>query len=226
MKAIFLFDYTGLVAQPWLAAGYECWSFDGQHEGHTLEGKHHKVQMWFDPYQTKKHVQDIIALVGKGVTFVFGFPPCDDLAVSGNAHLAKKFAVNPAFQAEATELARMVMYLGAQYNCKWGLENPVGALSTIWCKPNFYFHPHEYGGYLPEDDVHPQYPEYITPRDAYKKKTGIWCGNGFTKPTILDIGDQTGNYHIMKLGGKSIKTKNIRSATPRGFAIAMFKDNS
>jgi hypothetical protein len=36
--------------------------------------------------------------------------------------------------------------------------------------------------YLPEDDVH---PEYITPRD------GIWCGNGFTKPTILDIGDQT-----------------------------------
>ena len=93
--------------------------------------------MWFDPYQTKKQYYST------GVTFVFGFPPCDDLAVSGNAHLAKKFAVNPAFQAEATELARMVMYLGAQYNCKWGLENPVSALSTIWRKPNFYFHPHE-----------------------------------------------------------------------------------
>jgi len=30
-KAIFLFDYTGIMAKPWLDAGYECWCFDGQH---------------------------------------------------------------------------------------------------------------------------------------------------------------------------------------------------
>ena len=28
-----------------------------------------------------------------------------------------------------------------------------------------------------------------------------------------------------KLGGKSLKTKNIRSATPRGFAQAVFESN-
>jgi hypothetical protein len=30
---------------------------------------------------------------------------------------------------------------------------------------------------------------------------------------------------IMKLGGKSIKTKNARSVTPRGFAEAFFQAN-
>ena len=29
-----------------------------------------------------------------------------------------------------------------------------------------------------------------------------------------------------KLGGKSLKTKNIRSATPRGFAQAVFEANN
>ena len=31
MKAIFLYDLTGVMAAPWLEAGYECWRFDGQH---------------------------------------------------------------------------------------------------------------------------------------------------------------------------------------------------
>jgi hypothetical protein len=30
----------------------------------------------------------------------------------------------------------------------------------------------------------------------------------------------------LKLGGKSMKTKNIRSATPRGFAKAVYEFNS
>ena len=36
------------------------------------------------------------------------------------------------------------------------------------------------------------------------------------------------NYSALhwKLGGKSLRTKNIRSATPRGFAQAVFAANS
>ena len=30
---------------------------------------------------------------------------------------------------------------------------------------------------------------------------------------------------LMKLGGKSLRTKNLRSATPKGFAIAIFESN-
>ncbi len=104
----------------------------------------------------------------------------------------------------------------------------------MWRKPNYKFNPFEFGGYLPVNDIHPQYPEYITPRDAYKKKTCLWTGGGFELPALkeippLDMKGQGGSNQHNKLGGKSLKTKNIRSATPRGFAQAVFekygKDN-
>lgn len=43
-KAIFLFDYTGIMARPWADAGYLCYCFDGQHpEGVTLSDQHKKL---------------------------------------------------------------------------------------------------------------------------------------------------------------------------------------
>lgn len=227
-KAIFLYDYTGIMAKPWLDAGYECWCFDGQHpEGITRDGNHIKVGMWFDAYNTRAHVNQIKQMVGDGVCFVFGFPECTHLAVSGAAHFSKKLSENPAIQAEATELARLVQYVGDEYQCAWAAENPVSVLATLWKKPDYSFHPYEYGGYLPEDDRHPIYPDYIKPRDAYPKKTCIWSGNGFIMPDKKPVSVDSG-YSIQqrKLGGKSLKTKNIRSATPRGFAKAVFIANS
>lgn len=226
-KAIFLYDYTGIMAQPWINAGYECWCFDGQHNtGIERDGLHVKVGMRFDAYRTAEHVEQIKNMVGDGVVFVFGFPECTDMAVSGATHFVKKQKLNPAFQAEACELARLVMYVGGEYQCAWAAENPVSVLSTLWRKPDYIFHPWQYGGYLPENDEHPQYPGYIKPRDAYPKKTCIWSGCGFVmpnkKPVSVDYGYS--DQH-KKLGGKSLKTKNIRSATPRGFAKAVFLAN-
>jgi len=226
-KAIFLYDFTGLMAQPWLDAGYECWCFDGQHpEGITRDGLHVKVGMWFYPYNIIDQAFKIADTVGDGVTFVFGFPECTHLAVSGAAHFAKKRLINPNFQDEASRLARFVEVVGVAANTPWAVENPVSVLSTLWRKPNHSFHPWEYGGYLPENDVHPQYPEYIRPRDAYPKKTCIWSGNGFVMPEKKPVTVEPGypDQH-KKLGGKSLKTKNIRSATPRGFAQAVFEAN-
>ena len=63
-KAIFLYDYTGLMAQPWLDAGYECWCFDGQHEqGIVRDGLHVKVGMWLHPTSAEA----IKLIVGDGV---------------------------------------------------------------------------------------------------------------------------------------------------------------
>lgn len=226
-KAVFLYDYTGIMAQPWLDAGYECWCFDGQHKlGIERDGLHVKVGMWFDAYKTAEHVEQIKNIVGDGVCFVFGFPECTDMAVSGAAHFANKEKTNPAFQAEACELARLVMYVGNKYKCAWAAENPVSVLSTLWRKPDYSFHPWEYGGLLPANDKHPQYPEYIKPRDAYPKKTCLWVGNGFVMPEKKPVYVDTGySDQHKKLGGKSLKTKNIRSATPRGFAKAVFIAN-
>ena len=226
-KAIFLYDYTGIMAKPWIEAGYECWCFDGQHEpGVNREGNHVKVGMWFEAFDIFNHCDEIFDLVGPGVKFVFGFPECTNLAVSGAAHFQKKRDENPLFQWQAIQLAHLVRLVGDKCKCKWGFENPVSVISSQWRKPDFTFHPWEFGGYLPEDDIHPEYPDYIKPRDAYPKKTCIWHGNDFIEPVPIPVDCEPGySEQHKKLGGKSLKTKNIRSATPRGFAKAVFQAN-
>jgi hypothetical protein len=226
-KAVFLFDKTGIMAQPWARAGYLCYCFDGQHpEGVTLgdEPLVLNVGMWFDG---ETDVERIVKVVGPSAEFVFGFPECTHLAVSGAAHFAKKRAADPLFQDKAMALVRMVENVGNAYSCPWAIENPVSVISSMWRRPDFTFDPFEFGGFLPEGDVHPSYPEYIKPRDAYPKKTCIWAGGGFIEPEKRPVPVDAGySDQHNRLGGKSLRTKNIRSATPRGFALATFHANA
>ena len=227
-KAIFLYDYTGIMAQPWLDAGdFECWIFDGQHvPGITREGNLVKVGMWFDAYKTAEHVEQIKNIVGDGVCFVFGFPECTNLTCAGAKHFESKRNENPMFQIEAINLAHMVKMVADKFSCAWGFENPVGVLSTLYRKPDFKFNPCDFGGYLPVNDVNPIYPEIYPGRDAYNKSTSIWCGSGFVEPMKKPVSPlHKENPGWKKCGGKSLKTKNIRSATPRGFALAVFEAN-
>jgi hypothetical protein len=226
-KAIFLYDFTGLMAQPWLDAGYECWLFDGQHEsGVKRDGNLVKVGMWFHHDQIHQHAAEIAGMVGSGVEMVFGFPECTDLTVAGAKHWMKKRDVNSRFQVEAFDLAMLVCVVGQCCNSKWAFENPIGALSTLYRKPDFLFHPCDFGGHLPEGDIHPVYPQIYPGRDAYNKRTCIWSGGGFIEPGRKRIEPLSKDNPGWKLcGGKSLKTKNIRSATPRGFAIAVYEAN-
>lgn len=226
-KAIFLYDYTGLMAQPWLDAGYECWCFDGQHDaGITRDGNHVKVGMWFFADKKFQQAREIAEMVGSGVAMVFGFPECTDLTVAGARHFESKRKANPLFQIEAAELADLVRLVGLMANSRWAFENPVGVLSSIYRKPDFTFHPCDFGGYLPSDDQHPVYPEVYPGQDAYNKGTCIWSGNGFKMPKLKRVTPlHKDNPGWRFCGGKSTATKNKRSATPRGFAIAVFQAN-
>lgn len=227
---VFLFDYTGIMCQPWLDAGYECIIIDGQHNvgmhKDPVNPKLFRVGMWFRHDRLDLDIKKLHWMVGGSVKFLFGFPECTDLAVSGAMHFASKRAKDPEFQTKAISYAKLVESLGNLWACPWALENPVSVMATQWRSPDHYFHPWEYGGYLPEDDVHPTYPEYIKPRDAYPKKTGIWCSSSFIIPPKKPVPVDSGySQQHLKLGGKSLKTKNIRSATPRGFAQAVFLAN-
>lgn len=65
--------------------------------------------------------------------------------------------------------------------------------------------------------------------DPWTKQTCLW--GSFTPPLTLFLGGNRsvepvlGNSPIMRLGGKSLKTKNARSQTPAGFAQAFFDVN-
>ena len=175
---------------------------------------------------TKEDIDKIKVFAGDGVEFIFGFPECTDLTVAGARHFAAKRLRNPLFQLEAMQLVYLTRELGINLGCKWALENPVGVISSMWRKPDFSFNPCDYAGYLPGNDINPAYPDIYPGQDRYNKKTCIWSGGGFVKPEFKRIEPLHKDNPGWKLcGGKSLKTKNIRSATPRGFAKAVFLAN-
>lgn len=242
-KAIFLYDRTGLMAQPWADVGYQCWLYDGQHEpgvtyhpANDAGGQLVTVGRYFYPEKIADHALDIGVEVLRGggtVELVFGFPECTFLTVAGNRHKEKRLAENPNYLQDAIDLCTLVpevakfcRQMGGK-PVKWAFENPKwNLLSTNWQPFNHSFDPCDYGGWLPEDDVHPLYPSIIPPRDAYNKGTAIWCGNGFLMPDPRRVEPNEKQCPMWaKLGGKSLRTKNIRSATPRGFAYAAFDSN-
>ena len=214
--------------QPWAEAGYECYAFNadsGDHGAYDMRVEHpniHYVDSWiepgFDP-AGRPAVRDgrIWKIPEPGI--IFAFPPCTLMAHSGAKHQRAEDDVS-----EAVALAKVAMALGEKYDCPWMVENPVGKLSTLWRKPDAYFNPHEYGGFLLESEgsFHPKMPVC----DGYTKKTCLWFGNGFEMPARnpgpVNIGKFWGWAF---LGGKSAKTKQLRSLTPRGFARAVFAAN-
>lgn len=113
--------------------------------------------------------------------FLSAFPPCTDLSSAGARWWKEKEKENPLFQMFARDNAVACQHLADTLDCPYYIENPVGALSTLWRKPNHSFNPCDYGGYLPEDDVHPRYPEYIPPvtlterRLVYGQGTVLQC---------------------------------------------------
>lgn len=232
-RILCLFNLSDVIAQPWLDAGYEVHSVDPQHgidsaERHTNYGEHGEnyclhfkhactAEEHFTRWQATPPCWQV------QFDLVIAFPVCTDLAVSGAAHWKKKAEADPDFQRKAVKSALVATH----YNAPYIIENPVGRLATMWRAPDIYLHPYEYGGWIdPNEAEHPQWPEYIAPMDAYPKKTGLWLGEGAQLPLRNPVEPEQGNSRQhLKLGGKSMKTKNIRSQTPRGLALGIFLAN-
>lgn len=229
---ISMYDYTGEALKPWAEAGYTCHAYDIQHDEASLvdrfEGggsiSFHKADL--HDYKTLNAI--FYAFTDRSVAFGMAFPVCTDLAVSGAAWFKKKAEADPLFQQRAAQHAIDSADLLDDLGCPYFIENPVSVLATKWRKPDHTFHPYEYGGYIAKNDAqHPRWPDYIADRDAYPKKTCLWTGNGFVMPPKVPVEPESGHSRQhLKLGGKSAKTKNIRSATPRGFAIAVMAANT
>lgn len=209
-----LCDYTGNVVRPWAAAGYDCLCIDIAHETPTQYQVHEGGgTIWF----IKADLLDCVSTwlpVGRVPAFACGFPPCTHTAVSGAKYFRTK---GPRAAAEAFAVIARVAELLQWFGCPYFYEQPVATSSTYCGKPSCVFDPCDYAGYSPEPD-----------KDAYTKRTCLWTGGGFVMPEAKRLEPvrvcAQGSW-VQKLGGKSERTKRLRSATPLGFSQAVYEAN-
>lgn len=196
-----LFDYSGNWSLPYLENGWAVVQLDKK-LGHDIMDidTDWLYENIFDNYET---VDGILAA-----------PPCTDFSVSGAQYW--KVKDKDGRTEKSVELVRQVLRIvDVCMPDFWVIENPVGRIDKLipeLGKP-FYFNPCDYG-------------------DPYTKKTGLW--GKFTPPLPLFVGEvnnvkpirssSQGSW-LQKLGGKSERTKELRSTTPMGFAWAFYNSN-
>lgn len=192
-----LCDRTGNMIKPWVDAGFRAVTIDLQ----PAEWKH--------PLRT--HIQaDVRYIKPMPAKMVFAFPPCTHLASSGARWFRDK---GLAALIEGLEVVEACRSLCEQIGAPYMIENPVGQLATWWRDPDHTFHPVHYAGWSPEPA-----------NDEYTKKTCLWTGHGFVMPDRKP-GDPTLGSLMHRLPPSDDRA-DLRSATPLGFAYAVFNANA
>ena len=184
-----LFDFSGVWSQPYVDKGYAVTRLDIQTGGDVLT------------------IDSSAYLAEHGQPQgILAAPPCTDFASSGARWWADKD--KDGRTGEALRLIDATLAIvDVLQPAWWALENPVGRLTRLrpqLGKP-WYFQPWWYG-------------------DAYTKKTGLWgdfnrdMKRNEVETIMYESAGKRGSWQWAKLGGKSERTKRLRSQTPRGFA--------
>ena len=208
MKTIVsLCDYTLNGCIPWIEAGYEVFAVDPQHgTTTTVDGVTRFAGTIEDAMPA------ISELIRSGsIAMVMGYPPGTDLAVGGARWFEGKRSKDKLFHAKAVMVAEQCRTVGRLAGVPWFVENPVSVLSSAFGKPQHTFHPADYTTYEPADN--------------YTKKTCLWTGGGFIMPQPAKdplLGAPDDRIHKAPPGPERA---NFRSATPMGFARAVFEVN-
>ena len=131
----------------------------------------------------------------------FAFPPCTHLAVSGARWFRRK---GLRALAESIDIFGACVRLCEWTGAPWMVENPVSVISSHYRKPDHTFDPCDYG-------------------DPWTKKTCLWTGGGYVMPTKQRVEPMSGNWTLRF--PPSPDRGNLRSATPMGFARAVYVAN-
>ncbi len=217
---LFLFNSSSYAVQPWLDDGrFSCVSVDhdttdhsGTHRPAQWHIRHTRLDIDLQEQGAREVDRQLYALGLAPPSFIMSFAPCTDMAVCGNRSRSAKLERDPHLLDKALALATMV----EQWECPSIVENPVSILATLWKKPTGYVHPWQFEWACPTGP-HPEFPNIIPEGDYYNKKTGLWCQSGAHMPQVdtLCTGGPIGDYPgYAQLGGKSARTKYIRSLTP------------
>ena len=151
-----------------------------------------------------KHGQDVrlFEKLPHPVRGILAAPVCTEFAGSGARWWAEKG--DPALLEGLSLVDATMRIIAVHEPVWWVLENPVGRLNRYLGPPKMTFNPCDYG-------------------DPYTKRTCLW--GDFTPPMRDPVEPTEGSKMWVKYGGKSERTKELRSVTPAGFARAFFDAN-
>lgn len=198
---ISLFDYSGNWSRPYREAGFNIIQID--------------IKLGIDiftwDYSNIKECYGILAAV-----------PCTDYALSGAKWFAQKDKGGRTMESNklVIKVKEIIDYFKPSF---YAIENPMSRIHKLnpWMgQPRLKFNPYDYAMYDPN------------PEDsAYQKETWLWgqfnipAKRPLENPGFLKgIVNKGGCLHN-KYGGKSERTKTMRSITPLGFAYAFYEVN-
>lgn len=208
---ISLFDYTGNASRPYKENGWEVKQVDIQHGEDILEWDYKawlKGNYDLDPENHINLRVVIIAMI-----------PCTDYANSGAKHFKRKDADGTTEQSQklVAKTKEIIDYFDSKrVLVSWQIENPMSRIHKLnpWMgSPALKFNPCDYAGYDPVPD-----------NSRYNKMTWLWGRFNIPEKKYIEPLSKE-NPGWKQLGGKSLKTKNLRSITPLGFAYAFYKAN-
>jgi len=168
---------------------------------------------WVKPYQEHgyrvrqidlKFGQDVRLLLkpSERVYGVLAAPPCTVFAGSG-AKWRSLRGISEVLEGLSIVDA-CLRFIYATQPVFWCLENPVGWLKDYIGEPVVYFDPCDYG-------------------DPYTKRTCLY--GKFNIPEKNPVIPIQGSKIHLRYGGRSERTKTLRSITPKGFARAFYEAN-
>ena len=203
MAVLSLFDRSGAWPRPYADAGDSVVTVDlaPALPGTMYEGRSHIIADVRTLSPASFVYCDVVLLA----------PPCTEFAVSGARWWAAKDSDGRT--AAAVELVRAALRFVAGIGgpSVWALENPTGRLARLVPeigRPRLSFDPCDYG-------------------DAYTKRTHLWGRFNADLPRSPVEPERVcsqGSW-VQRLGGKSERTKVLRSTTPPGFARAFWRAN-
>ncbi len=131
--------------------------------------------------------------------------PCTDYALSGAMWFAEKDKDGRTAESQRimAKVKEIINYFKPEI---WVLENPMSRIHKLntWLGTiKFKFNPYDFG-------------------DSDQKMTWLW---GYFNNPVKTPGKNLGNWKHTNLGGKSERTKELRSNTDLGFAYAFFEAN-
>jgi hypothetical protein len=199
------FDHSGNQSRPYRENGWKVIQVDIKHGQNFLDFNIIKV---IHEYGSVLPEFGIIAAI-----------PCTDYALCGAKWFAQKDKDGRTEESQKliTHLKKIIHFLSNERLLKfWQIENPASRIHKLnpWMgQPLHKFQPYEYAGYDP------------TPENSqYGKFTWLW--GQFNIPVKKELPCLLkGMYRHSQWGGKSEKTKELRSITPLGFAYAFYEAN-